>query len=343
MFERIASPPDENLRAILAHWFTRAELSGLRFEEIPGGKSHSRFWRVAHEQTRYCLRSDPIVDRAEIGTRNRVHAFIEQVWKAGFRKVPLPHRTLRDEFFIEKKAIWELLEWLPGESTRSPTRVQILAAVECLARFHLVAAMYEDPLRGHPRGLKQRAEILEELSSGLLNEIQVAVRGATLLPMGNLVQRIADQVATNLPLAQSIIHSARTKVPLQWCLFDCHIQNILFVGEEVSGIVDLGLAGMGSISQDIARLVGSSIRLDQSQWVECLAVYQKHRSLSKNEIQLVLAFHVSGIIVAAANWLRWRFVENHPAADVATTQERLNALEAQLSAITETQAIFRCF
>jgi hypothetical protein len=143
-----------------------------------------------------------------------------------------------------------------------------------------------------------------------------------------------------LPKCIEVLHSVRTKVPNQWCLRDCHIGNFLFDGNLVSGVIDLGTAGIDSISRDLSRLVGSIATRDQNCWRDCIDAYEMRRVLSIDELQLVFAFHLSGVIGTAANWLRWRFMDHLPGLDAESTEERLVRVSSQLNAQDNTQAIF---
>jgi Ser/Thr protein kinase RdoA (MazF antagonist) len=340
----ISRQPCDNLQEILANWFTPTEMRDLLAEEIAGGLSGARFWRVTVGERTYCLRRAPIKQSRSISNLMRIHAFLEYLWKEGFHEIARPCRTLNQQTVIETfDAVWELSNFLPGEATKNPTLLQAVAASEFLARLHLVAASYQNyPLRIAP-GLKHRLEMCEELRNGKLDEIDAAIEHSTISSERDMALKIASQLRSVLPKVIDHLESAYQRVPVQWCLVDCHIGNFLFTGDQVTGLVDFATAGMDSVTRDVARLVGSLVTHDQSIWKTCLASYQALRPLSRAELQLILAYHTSGLVGRAGNWLEWRFMTRADFADAATTHARLGELSVQLAAIDETAAIIAAF
>lgn len=330
----ITNPQDENTRARLAAWFTVPELRELRFTEIAGGLSVARFWKIALREQLFCLRCHKSVDLTKLKELRKIHSLIEFVDRQGFSQVPVPRQTLAGETFVETpRAVWDLARWLPGEAIKNPTRAQALAATKALAQFHNIAAKYEQHPAAIAPGLNQRLEMLDELREGLLENIAMAVQRSPDSELRTLANFVVSQVKSLLPEAISTVQASQQKVSLQWCVCDCHIGNFLFAGDQVTGLLDFQTAGLDSVSRDLARLVGSMATNNPSIWQECLAAYQQHRTLSSDELQLVNTFHMSGTVGAAANWLRWRFLDDLPVADAATTQTRLSELSMRMASL----------
>lgn len=333
---------DDNLHEILAYWFTPAQMSLLYAEEIvSSGFSGARLWRVAIGERAFCLRRNPRSDSKPAGHYIRVHRFLEHLWNQGFREIACPLKNLKQGTFAETfDAIWELSNFLPGEITRVPTINQAVAVAGFLARLHVVAASYQSfPLRVAP-GLKHRRDVCEDLRNGKVDEIYAAIESSDPSPTRDLAIKVTSQIRSVLPLVFKHLEHARDQVPVQFCLVDCHITNFLFSGDYVSGAVDFFTVDTGSVARDVARLFGSIIAHDQSIWQTSIASYQQQRPLSAAELKLALAFHTSGILGTAANWLEWRFITRAEFADAATTHERLLQLSAQLAAFDETAAVF---
>jgi Ser/Thr protein kinase RdoA (MazF antagonist) len=344
MTKIISRQPCDNLHEILANWFTPKEMRDLHAEEIAGGLSGARFWRITVGERTYCLRRTPRGQSRSIGNLIRIHAFLEHLWREGCHEIARPHRTLIQQTVVETfDAVWELSNLLPGEVTKNPTLAQAIAASVFLARLHLAAASYQSfPLRNAP-GIKQRRELCQELRRGKLEILSTAIEHSVSSSERDMALKIASQLRSVLPKVIDHLESAHQRVPVQWCLVDCHIGNFLFTGDQVTGLVDFATAGMDSVTRDVARLVGSLVTHDQSIWKTCLASYQALRPLSRAELQLVLAYHTSGLVGRAGNWLEWRFMTRADFADAATTLARLGELSVQLAAIDETAAIIAAF
>jgi Ser/Thr protein kinase RdoA (MazF antagonist) len=297
-------------------------------------------WRVTVGDRTYCLKGTPSRDRS-IGNFIRIHRFLEHLWSQGCRDIACPVINLKQDTFVETfNSIWELSNFLPGEATRTPTLAQAVAAAEFLARLHVTAASYQSFPLGIAPGLKYRRELCEELRNGRLNEIYSVIENSTPSPTRDMAINVTLQIEDILPKVFEHLEQARAKVPVQYCLVDCHISNFLFTGDLVTGAVDFITADLDSVARDVARLFGSIATQDQNIWRTCIASYQRLRPLSDAELKLALAFHTSGLVGRVANWLDWRFIARHDFADAATTHARLLQLSAQLAAINETAAVF---
>jgi Ser/Thr protein kinase RdoA (MazF antagonist) len=315
----------------------------LRVEGIAGGLSSAKLWKVTTPQQWYCLRCWPKESPPRAEHLKRIHRFIEHTWRSGFRDLPLPKPTFGQDTFIEKHSvIWELDSWLTGISVRTPKLVQAKSASAALARFHMAAASFNQ-LHGAAPGLKHRLEILDDLRMGMLRELVAAIDCSPPAASRDLARNVVSQLEAALPKGIEVVQRSRKKVPIQWCLRDSHIGNFLFVDEHVTGIVDFATAGITSVSQDIARLVGSLVPHLENPWRECVEVYRHHRPLTADEVRLIFAFHISGTIGTAANWLRWRFVEGLPQVDAAITEAKLTDLAARLESLGDAEAALSAF
>jgi Ser/Thr protein kinase RdoA (MazF antagonist) len=333
----------DHLLAILAHWFTPAELPLLQITEVAVGLSRATLWKVTAPRQSFCVRRSPRDHSAGPGNLIRIHRFMEHTWRAGFRDLPQPKRTLNQQSFVEVDgAVWELASWLPGAATRTPNRDQAKAAAGALACFHSAGASFHQ-LYGCPPGLRHRLELLGDLQQGELRELKSAVDGSAPSETREIAHGIIAKVEATLSKAIDVVQSSRKKLPVQWCLADAHIGNFLFVGDHVTGIVDFATAGVSSVAQDIARLIGSIVPHLDNPWRECVDVYRLERPLTLDELRLIFAFHVSGTIGAAANWLRWRFIDDVSETVAATTQARLIDLAARLELIDEAETALSAF
>lgn len=326
---------ESHLRLILSNWFETSHLGALKLDPMAGGLSGARLWRVTGAQSSYVLRRWP-VGYPTYGNLQQIHGLINHVWNAGFHELPLPKRTINRHTVVEADGhLWELATWLTGDVVNHPALEQATAAMAALARFHAIAATYAGQRRGIVPGLIERAKILDDLRSGTLARLSSAVQKSPPSELRDTACLVASQIETLLPTAVTVVgESAQTAIPLQWCLRDIHVGNILFKGAQVTGMLDFGAAGEGSVAGDVARLAGSIAETGpRLLWRECLDAYQAQRQLSSEELRVVVAHDLGGTIAAGANWLRWLFIEGRTIADAATTQKRLIALVERLRSL----------
>lgn len=312
---------EPDVRAILAEY---DEFVGARPDEIiaaPTGLSGAEVWQLRFGSTYYCLRRWPgEVDASRTARVSWIHRVVARTAAAGFEHLAVPRNTKSGRTWTEHAGhIWEVAPWLPGEAClqekSSPTRVR--AALTALARFHVAAAQVERSGESTPSpGLLARVRQLESLLSGEFRRRQAIVRHAaghstrlaeSLLPLARrwceLFPRVAPWVVRDLSTV------AVLRVPLQPCLRDIHREHVLFVGDEVSGMVDYDAMRSDTVAGDLARLLESYVGGDADGWREGIASYEQVRPLATEERTLLPPLDASSILLSSANWIDWIYVQ----------------------------------
>jgi homoserine kinase type II len=308
-----------------------------------GGFSGSKLWSIDAPRGRLCLRQWPAAQPSQ-QRLDFIHAVLRHVAANGFRRLPLPIPAATGATYVEHAGrLWELAPWMPGEIDRaaatSPTR--ITAALEALAEFHLASSTFSHSgVRFGPSpGLIERKERLERLLAGELNEIErslddrlwpeLAQRGRRYL---SVFRRAAPDVNTRLHDAASIA------VPWQPCLRDIWRENVLFVGEDVSAILDFASMRVETVAGDVARLIGSFAGDDHRLWEQALAAYRKSRPLADGDVRLVTAFDQSGVLLTGVSWLDWVFRQRREFPDKSAVMERFNFALGRLESLGSSRA-----
>jgi len=152
------------------------------------------------------------------------------------RGCPVP-RTIHDRDnrpfrFHEGKAL-ALIEFLPGVSVSQPTPPQAHAVGHALAQVHLAAADFASR-RENSMGLAAARELLEACGEASLASIDPGLPG---IVGANLPDLLAHW-PQDLPV--SVIHA------------DLFPDNVLMLGNEVSGLIDFYFACTDIIAYDIA-------------------------------------------------------------------------------------------
>lgn len=148
---------------------------------------------------------------------------------------PVP-RTIHDRAgaafrMLDGKAV-ALIEFLPGVSIDEPTAAQAHNVGKVLAEMHLRAKSFSGS-RKNDLDAAESARVLAECGADALARIDAALP-ATIA--------IAEEVAASLPadLPASVIHS------------DLFPDNVLMLGDEVSGLIDFYFACNDAMAYDVA-------------------------------------------------------------------------------------------
>jgi homoserine kinase type II len=143
----------------------------------------------------------------------------------------------------------------------------------------------------------------------------------------------AERVNRELALA------ARWRVALQPCIRDIWHDHVLFEGDAVSGIIDLGAMRFETVAGDVARLLGSLALDDAVAWECGIEAYKSLRPLSDIERQLIGIFDRSGTLLSGMNWLRWIYLEQRQFGNLPAIASRLNELCQRLAAMNSQRTV----
>jgi homoserine kinase type II len=112
---------------------------------------------------------------------------------------------------------------------------------------------------------------------------------------------------------------------LQPCLCDVWHAHVLFVRNELSGIVDYGAVKINHVAADLGRLLGSLVGDDPRRRLVGLAAYRERCTLSAEEEELANLLDRTGTVLGTANWLRWLYYEKKHFEDRQAVASRLAA------------------
>ena len=209
--------------------------------------------------------------------------------------------------FVGDKAV-ALIEFLPGVSVSDPTPAQARAVGEALARMHLAAHDFP-AARSNGMGLAQWREFARECGAAGLAGIDPG--------LGELVERELSRLERDWPadLPRSVIHA------------DLFPDNVLMLGDEVSGLIDFYFACTDLTAYDVAVthaawcFDASGSRFDPAISAGLLEGYERVRPLSAEE-RAALPILARGaamrfLVTRAYDWL------NTPAGALVTRKDPL--------------------
>lgn len=193
---------------------------------------------------------------------------------------------------VDGKAV-ALIEHLPGSSPARPTPAQAHSAGMALGRVHLAALDFPHQ-RADPLTPAHSADVLKELGSERLAEID-----PDLVRMIDSAQELADRFPSDLP--GSIVHS------------DLFPDNVLMVGDTVTGLIDFYFACNGAMAYDLA-VAHAAWAFDQegetfdAEVAHALAEgYEKARPLAEEEVRqlpiLAQAACLRFVVSRVEDWL----------------------------------------
>lgn len=239
--------------------------------------------------------------------------------------------------------LWQLEPWMPGSADyhNQPSEAKLSAAMRALAGWHRAAATFR-PSKNHQQwfashnsatspGIAERLRLVFKWNSQHLDMIARAVGGHAwpefrdvAFSLISAFKGIAPCVADELRMAASI------HFRLQPCLRDVWHDHILFIGDEVAGIIDPSACRSETVAGDIARLVGSLVGDDRHGWETALTAYQTVCRLSIDERAAVELFDRSGVLLSGMTWVQWIAIEGRPVDDRERVLARMTAILTRL-------------
>ncbi len=339
---------------IVRRWFptTRCRISPLS----SAGLSGSPVWLVEPDEPlgvaprRFVLKG--FADGWPRKRAEAIHRWMASARRAGVGAVPANLEVAAADgaepttIAADGDGRWfELTQWCPGQPVAAPSPRQATAALETLARIHVAlreAGGDEETPTASPPAWARRAEALrgviargwDEPTRGSLSPLQAAVAdrrraaAAILRDQGGL--SYLSRLAAVVPPA----------VPLQPVLRDVWQAHVLFVGGEVSAVIDWHAAGIDTPATDLARLLGSwerprsatvgaaSLSADSLSvvWGEAINAYRAIRPLAREELALIDLLHLAGVVGGLHHWFTWVLDENRAFSAPSPVLERVEAL-----------------
>ncbi len=301
-----------------------------------GGFSGARLWRWQTAEGDWCLRRWPAGS-----SRDRLRWIHQVVARASETvdclAVPLSRRC-GDRVYEHCGHLWEVSRWLPGQADfeQRPSFRRLTAAMARLAAFHQSVANDGGSADsfGFSPGLMERRKRLHGWLQVDWNRWESACRtGAQQVPLPEQWWTTILEAARSLvPLAADAISEAPSaSLPMQPCLRDIWHDHVLFIGDQVTGIVDYDAIQVESVAGDIARLLGSMVGEDEQAWQVGLEAYQQQRPLSSAERLGITAFDWGNVVLSGLQWLAWLYADGRRFDDWQAVERRVRHCAERLA------------
>jgi Ser/Thr protein kinase RdoA (MazF antagonist) len=318
------------------------DCQALTIDPLPstGGFSGAELWRLQSPRGPLCLRRWP-VESPSPKRLEFIQAVLWHVDQEGFHQIPLPVETRHHHGYVRHAGnLWELTPWLPGapDYRDKPSHARLHAALGALARFHLAAASFPLPETGPTPspGMLERVQRLEGLLAGRLAELASSVTDDDWPQLAVRGRKLIELFATLGPkLLPSLRRSAGLGVEIQPCIRDIWHAHVLFVDQQVSGIVDFGALRPENVAADIARLLGSLAGDNANDWRRGLSAYQEMRPLSTDELTLATAFDRSTVLMGGLQWREWIYSQQRIFETRGAVLSRIDEFLSRLSMLSQ--------
>jgi Ser/Thr protein kinase RdoA (MazF antagonist) len=299
-----------------------------------GGFSGAELWRVEASAGVWCLRAGspretwPVVlNRHRLMTMARQH---------GLTFVPAVLSTSDQATAVEHGGhLWEMTEWMPGSADfySHPSRAKLEAASSALAQLHTVWGTPPGEVSICP-ALLRRLQFVKEwqrlLHSGW-NPLRESGSDDLISP---LVERAWPRLRASLQeIPRRLQRWIKQPHRLQPCLCDIWHDHLLFEGDRLTGLIDYGAIKIDHVAVDLARMLGSLVQNDPSDWRTGLQAYRRFAPLTEREEELAHDLDETGIVIGLANWLRWLYEEKRPFPDRTAVVRRVTELVNRLESL----------
>jgi Ser/Thr protein kinase RdoA (MazF antagonist) len=318
----------------------------VEFLGAAGGFSGAKIWRVTAARGSLCLRRWP-PESPDESRLKWLQAVVAHAATRGFRLLPADIVTRCGRGFCRHDGhLWQLTTWMPGKADycgdSRPEKLK--AAASTLAQFHRAVELFSSPSVPTPDdpatsrqapspGIAERLALVGRLRAGALRSMRAAVwQNRSAMPsLAGRSEELLELVSPHLTaLEQDLAAVRRIETPLQPCLRDIGQHHVLFAGNCVSGIIDIGSMRMDSVATDLSRILGSLCGNDRRGWTTGLDAYEAVRPLSEPERTLLAAFDRSQMLLAGVKWVEWVFVEGRTFDDPAAVVQRMEHILSRL-------------
>lgn len=275
-----------------------------------GGFSGAQLWRVETSAGPLCLRAWP----PGLPAPERlaaIHLRMRQARAAGLLFVPAIHATPDGSTFIARGGhLWELATWMPGRADfhAFPTAKRLEQACVALAQLHC-AWGHESQLVDACPAVERRLQHVEDWRQRATSgwEVPAATGQDPVLPWA---RRAWLSVRPRLEfLERQLAPWLARRVPVQPCLCDIWHDHVLFEGDRVSGLIDYGAVKIDNVAVDLARMLGSLVEDEAALRGTGLKAYCRIRPFSPQEEALIPLLDEATVILGAANWLKWLYLD----------------------------------
>ncbi|HRF01144.1 MAG TPA: aminoglycoside phosphotransferase family protein [Pirellulaceae bacterium] len=321
--------------------------AGRRWRALQGagGFSGARFWRgesvgmlaTDRKPRDLCLRAWP-PQHPDDARLDRIHRLLELAASLPF--VPVPYRGQDGRSWcVADGTRFECTDWMPGEawdpeSSTPLDPLRLAAAFRAVGRLHR-AWRPERIERAIAPAVRERFDLLRRWSEQDQGALIAVARSDRSLPLRQTGLALLDRLASRIDQARRRLAPWLLRpLPIRPCVRDLHAAHLLFVGTEVTGIVDFGALRDDTIATDLGRLAGSLVEDQADGWQIAATAYAETSGESEPGIwEAARDLEFVGLVLGLANWLRWLWLDRRTFDDLPSVERRIRRRIARLDRV----------
>ena len=260
-----------------------------------------------------------------------IHRVLEGLQGRGL-PIPIPFRHRGGGTWVATDVgIWQVEPWLPGQADFAvdPRNEKLAAACRFLAAFHRETASTQSIRRGLNPALERRISALQQ-HAARWPEYTKALQHARAprdLCAAEILRCAQTQAPRWLTHLQAQPADAGELIP---CIRDIWHDHVLYLDQQVSGVVDFGALDFDTPATDLARLLGSLVGDDRDRRRWAIEQYLEVRPLSAMELEQIDLLDRSGVLIAGLNWVHWLWIEHRAFEADERIDRRLADLASRL-------------
>jgi Ser/Thr protein kinase RdoA (MazF antagonist) len=312
-------------------------MAAATIQPITSGLSQTFVWRITLGAQAYCLRKWPLKHPGPDRLR-----WMQQVLALARANdcpfVPeLVHLSNGAPFLVSNAGLWELQTWRPGEPDGTPPSLaRVRAAFQALAQFHLATRS----LKGETRpahAVLERRDRLRQLLAG--EAAAVFARAAESIDSPLIAGLAHAAQVVFIAHGQTWLNQSEAlsqiSVGLLPAIRDVRREHLLFVGNEVAGLVDFGAMRLDTRLVDLARLLGSYCGEMPELRREALQAYATIAPLAVEDVTRIDLIDRTGELISAFNWMKWLLLEEQAFAQSREAVARMAEISYRLTQFSE--------
>ncbi len=318
-------------RVVLTRFALAEATLSLRALGNAGGFSGASLWQVHGATESWCLRAWPA--ERTILSLEQMHRWLADLEGARLPFIPRLRRTPQGGTWVQEGGrFWEVTTWLPGvaDFQQTPTPERLRLACRALAQVHQCWQTAQI-LPGPCPAVQRRLEVLRNWESRLQSAWTPSHLALTSSPFSPWIERAWPRLFPAVQEDLALLAPWKERaVPLQPCLCDVWHDHLLFVGNELTGLIDYGAMKIDHVAVDLARMLGSLIEDEEHAWRIGLTAYRAVRPLTADEETLARLLDRGNSVVGILTWLHRLLVEQRRYPDEHAVARRLAVLVSRL-------------
>ena len=161
----------------------------------------------------------------------------------------------------------------------------------------------------HSPTVQDRLAILDRWLKDLAPNQAAAMRGASNAFEAELVASTWQALQREGPLLSKRLNGLLVDpVTTHFVLRDIWSEHVLFIDQQVSGVIDFGAARIDEPTTDLVRLLSSLEPTDPTRREYALAVYERCRGMPIDRRRFDILDRTATLL-SAAQWMQWLVVE----------------------------------